>query len=73
LHQVGDLFELNVKLRCQKVKHISTYVVPQNFHMSGVNEARKYSMWIEVFRGPGAGTLFRYEKRRSNRGLFKIA
>jgi hypothetical protein len=21
LHQVGDLFELNVKLRCQKVKH----------------------------------------------------
>jgi len=22
LHQVGDLFELNVKLRCQKVKRI---------------------------------------------------
>jgi len=22
LHQVGDLFELNVKLRCQKVKNI---------------------------------------------------
>jgi len=22
LHQVGDLFELNVKLRCQKVKEI---------------------------------------------------
>jgi len=21
LHQVGDLFELNVKLRCQKVKY----------------------------------------------------
>jgi len=21
LHQVGDLFELNVKLRCQKLKH----------------------------------------------------
>jgi len=24
LHQVGDLFELNVKLRCQKVKHVLT-------------------------------------------------
>jgi hypothetical protein len=23
LHQVGDLFELNVKLRCQKVKEYS--------------------------------------------------
>jgi len=22
LHQVGDLFELNVKLRCQKVKQL---------------------------------------------------
>jgi hypothetical protein len=22
LHQVGDLFELNIKLRCQKVKEI---------------------------------------------------
>ena len=22
LHQVGDLFELNVKLRCQKIKNI---------------------------------------------------
>jgi len=23
LHQVGDLFELNVRLRCQKVKKLS--------------------------------------------------
>jgi hypothetical protein len=23
LHQVGDLFELNVKLRCQKVKELN--------------------------------------------------
>ena len=23
LHQIGDLFELNVKLRCQKFKHIN--------------------------------------------------
>jgi len=25
LHQVGDLFELNVKLRCQKVKHFHVH------------------------------------------------
>jgi len=26
LHQVGDLFELNVKLRCQKVKQAAIRV-----------------------------------------------
>jgi hypothetical protein len=31
LHQVGDLFELNVKLRCQKVKHW-TFVVEFDLH-----------------------------------------
>jgi len=33
LHQVGDLFELNVKLRCQKVKlkSYSTSDVTQHF------------------------------------------
>jgi len=25
LHQVGDLFELNVKLRCQKVNRVGDY------------------------------------------------
>jgi hypothetical protein len=27
LHQVGDLFELNLKLLCQKVKDIDTWPV----------------------------------------------
>jgi len=26
LHQVGDLFELNVKLQCQKVKRVHPFV-----------------------------------------------
>jgi hypothetical protein len=40
--------------------------------MSGINEAKKFPMWFEVFRGPGAGILFGYENRYINRGLFKI-
>ena len=31
LHQVGDLFELNVKLRCQKVKSQKSGHVLENF------------------------------------------
>jgi len=31
LHQVGDLFELNVKLRCQKVK-----VISMSYHVSAI-------------------------------------
>ena len=30
LHQVGDLFELNVKLRCQKVNHSHTSLTKHN-------------------------------------------
>jgi hypothetical protein len=29
LHQVGDLFELNVKLRCQKVKYMNSDISGQ--------------------------------------------
>jgi len=38
LHQVGDLFELNVKLRCQKVKHpyISAPVVSFETHCAAL-------------------------------------
>jgi len=28
LHQVGDLYELNVKLQCQKVKGIAYFKLP---------------------------------------------
>jgi len=28
LHQVGDLFELNIKLRCQKVKYTPCQTFP---------------------------------------------
>ena len=34
LHQVGDLFELNVKLRCQKVKR-------REVRRAGIEHARK--------------------------------
>jgi len=27
LHQVGDLFEFNVELRCQKVKHCNAWLL----------------------------------------------
>jgi hypothetical protein len=30
LHQVGDLFELNVKFGCQKVKSLHQYVLHQH-------------------------------------------
>jgi len=31
LHQVGDLFELNVKLWCQKVKYIGKVIIYPSF------------------------------------------
>jgi len=42
LHQVGDLFELNVKLRCQKVKRIPIfalqYIARENHLLENYNE-----------------------------------
>jgi len=32
LHQVGDLFELNVKLRCKKVKSSSSHYTADTFN-----------------------------------------
>jgi len=37
LHQVGDLFELNVKLRCQNVK---PNLLPIMDHMQGIQTFR---------------------------------
>jgi len=35
LHQVGDLFELNIKLRCQKVKPLCTrYIHWLTYHVT---------------------------------------
>ena len=34
MHQVGDLFELNVKLWCQKVKELTVYVKKTELDMS---------------------------------------
>jgi len=41
LHQVGDLFELNVKLRCPKVKYplVTMTVYEVNFSLTGIDIA----------------------------------
>jgi len=41
LHQVGDLFELNVKLRCQKIKLFIQFIHRRVLHKFDVSE--KYS------------------------------
>jgi hypothetical protein len=41
LHQVGDLFELNVKLRCQKVKSRNHQAVSLTFHGTAKIQAQK--------------------------------
>jgi hypothetical protein len=44
LHQVGDLFELNVKLWCQKVKIPNRFAALENLHDSqNINWA-----WINI-------------------------
>jgi hypothetical protein len=54
LHQVGDLFELNVKLRCQKVKDIKqSYMYKQN---------RKGSGEVQV-----EGRMYRKKRRNRSR------
>jgi len=61
LHQVGDLFELNVKLRCQKVTEASNVwnkcgdeckaqlvsnAASRTGHVFRGNEARRYDAYI---------------------------
>jgi hypothetical protein len=46
LHQVGDLFELNVKLRCQKVKYSkSTFSQNATNLLSIINVATYFDLY----------------------------
>jgi hypothetical protein len=41
--------------------------------MLGVNEANKFFMWIETFRGPGLGEYLDKKRDVVTRGMFKMA
>ena len=54
LHQVGDLFELNVKLRCQKVNIIG----PAMSGLPSDHIMRSYSIHIPYFTLTGVNVLW---------------
>jgi hypothetical protein len=80
LHQVGDLFELNVKLRCQKVKcnavrqhfmHCSFYGIQYKKNGTTTNRRRKQHYGGE--RLPHCLPPGRHYGRRWQRTIFMLA
>ena len=48
LHRVGDLFELNVKLRCQKVKYVDP-VADEEVHRRNVQMECEININYEIY------------------------
>jgi len=59
LHQVGDLFELNVKLRCQKVNNFQNNSFKRKKKMQGrkLDVHKRYFDLVFFLPGTGASSL----------------